>query len=174
MATVEGVNPTSTRRRSTGILAIVAAVLAVLIWWTASGNGPQVFQGNAERMGGASGPATPAAGSDPTGGPTPSSPDAVPVDSYVLDGERRLILNYTLSADRCTGGLDGPTVLESEATVVVSLRWQGDPGGATGTCPDAVQRRSLTVDLDSPLGERGLLDGSYSPAVLLRATDRAY
>lgn len=153
---------------------MVAALLAVLIWWTASGNGPQVFQGNAERMEGASGPATPAPDSEPTGGPTPSSPDAVPVDSYVLDGERRVILNYTLSADRCTGGLDGPTVLESAASVVVTLRWQDDPDAPADTCPEADERRSLAVDLDSPLGERGLLDGAYSPAVLLRSADRAY
>src|SRR5687767_2144972 len=83
---------------TSGAFAMVLVLVAVVGWWLFSGNGPQGPRGNDSRYAvpdvdvtaGRSGAASPA--------PEPTRPGAIRIDSYVVEDELRLAVNYRTDA----------------------------------------------------------------------------
>ncbi len=157
---------------TSGAAAIAMAVVAVFVWWFASGNSPFAPRGNGELM------ATPsvaptAAASGETSPPALANPRGVAIDSYVLADPRRLVVNFATGSPACVGVLDTPAVLENEGSVTVTLSLV-PPVSPAEACDLSLRQHSVTVDLDSPLTGKALLDGSFSPPVRVERTDTAY
>jgi hypothetical protein len=134
-------------------LAGFAVLLAMLIgWWLFSGNGPGGPPGSASRMT-QPGSATVPISSGPTTPPR-TVPDGLPLVSWAEEGTT-LRLTYR-RGDDCFRGLRTPRVRETDVAVeIVLLRAPVD-----GTCP-LTTTGTVLVDLDGPVGDRSVLDGSY-------------
>lgn len=136
---------------------MVVVIGAVLVWWLASGNGPQGPPGNDPRL---LIPAGEASGSP--GAPTPSGPEAaadtVRIVDYALEGSDKVLLRWTSGPEVC-GEVGTPRVLESDASVIVTLPLEPGP------CPDVAETHTVRMSLDTALDGRALLDGSTSPPV---------
>lgn len=149
-------------------MALALVLGAVVVWWLFSGNGPQGPPGSASRYAAPEHLVTPAT---PTGdlSPTPTTPNGVRIDSYVVRDPVHVVLNY-----RSTGGcrLGTPRVLETDAAVTITL--VGSPHDGRGACPQGFERHSVPLRLDSPLDGRAILDGSTAPQVQVQQTSDAY
>jgi hypothetical protein len=162
---------------SSGVVAILVATGAVLVWWVVSGNSFSGPDGNDARYAVPDVDATPPAG-EPTGPATQVEPemsnrDGVRIDGFVEEEGTRLALNYVTGVPECSGTLDTPEVLETDAAVTVTLtlvppRTPGEP------CPDIARNGTVRVDLDTALGGRSVLDGSFTQRLKVEEADRAY
>lgn len=139
-------------RRSSGVLAMLAVIGVVLIWWLFSGNGPQGPSGND--------PGLLAPDVDASGDTSPSAvplagANALRLTSYVEQAEG-LQLRLTVPAGECPELLT-PRVIESDVAVTVTvLHAENDGCQVAGRDLPA----TLTVALDSPLADRAVLDGA--------------
>jgi hypothetical protein len=154
-------------RVTSGAGAFALVLLAVLGWWLFSGNGPQGPSGNDARY---AVPDVEATGSGaPSSSPRPVAAGAVPIDSYVVEDDLRLAVNYRTGA-ACADALQTPRVIESDVTVTITL--SADVAGSP--CGPPEERRTLRVLLDSPLDGRAVLDGARSPRVRVEPTSATY
>ena len=160
-----------TRRSTapTGIAAISAVVMVVLIWWLLSGNGPQGPAGNDSRLAVPDTEVTGDVSSDP---PALSNENGVRIDGFVREGGSRIALNYTTGVPECYGTLDTPEVLETSAAVTVTLTLRPPEEPSDDPCPDLAMLGTVRVDLGSPLGDRSVLDGSFAQPVRVREVQR--
>lgn len=157
------------RRLTSGATALVLAVVAVFVWWFASGNSPFAPRGNGETLPQPQGGVTPPADAS-GGGPELVGDAAVPLESFVtLDGSR-IALNFTTGDPDCVGDLDTPRILENDGSVTVTLAVV--PLDPDAVCPTIAVPRTLVIDLDGPLDGRSLLDGSYAPPIRVEPTTR--
>ena len=133
-----------------------AVLLAMLIgWWLFSGNGPGGPPGSASRMvSPSSAPLSPSA----TSAALQTVPRGLTLVSWSQDGTT-LHLTYRRGADDCFGSLATPRVDESDVAVTITLLHE-PPDGASG-CPFTTTGE-VDVDLDGPVGDRSVLDGSYT------------
>ena len=135
-------------------LAGFGLLLAMLLaWWLFSGNGPGGPPGSASRMtspGTATVPATVASSAPPR-----VVADGLPLVSWAQEGTA-LRLTYRRGEDDCFPGLQTPRVRETDVAVeIVLLREASGPA-----CP-LTTTGTVLVDLDGPVGDRSVLDGSY-------------
>jgi hypothetical protein len=171
--------PESRSRVTSGAFAMLLVIAAVGVWWLLSGNGPQGPGGNDPRYavpdvdvsaptdGPTDGP-TDVPTDVPTGtDPTPAVPGGVRIDSYVVLDDLRLSLNYQVA--RCAPELGSPRVIETDASVTITLIAEAD-----ADCAGVLEGRTVAVLIDSPLDGRAVLDGSTSPLVRVEATEAAY
>ncbi len=160
----------SHRGVSSGLTAILVVVVMTFAWWLFSGNGPGGgprgtsgrpdivdVDAHPEEATGSPGPV-----------PTPSPPqlsnvNGVPIASFAVEAPRTLVLDYRSGPVRCAGALDTPEVLETDASVTVTLTLV--PPSRSAPCRRPAQARRVVVDLDTDLGSRSVLDGSYSRRV---------
>lgn len=149
-------------RRSTGLGAIALVLVAVVLWWVFSGNGPQGPQGNDVRLAGPDVDATSEAGS-PTPADPPDAPRAFRIESYAAQGTA-LLLRYLAGGSGCPGSLGTPRLLETDAAVTVTLPIV-PPDASPARCDDPSRSETVQVTLGSPLGDRSVLDGSANPLV---------
>jgi hypothetical protein len=156
----------SAPRRSTGLLSIAAVIGFVLLWWLFSGNGPRGPEGNDPVL---LAPDVAAEGDGST------APSAVPIalanglrlEGYAAQAEDRLELVLTVPAGTCPD-LEPPRVSESDVAVTVTVTHSTEP-----TCEPLTRARAATVPvrLDSPLGDRSVLDGAPVQQVRLAPLD---
>lgn len=157
----EGARP----RRSSGLLAIVAVIAFVLMWWLLSGNGPQGPDGNDPVL---AVPDVDASG-EPGAGTTPvpvALSAGLRVTSYdVRDGDE-LTVEVEVPRGTCPEVL-APRLVESEVSVTVTVTHSTEPG-----CRPTARALTDTVmvRLDSPLGERAVLDGALAQRVRVEPT----
>jgi hypothetical protein len=150
-------------------------LVAVVVWWLFSGNGPNAPQGNGVRLAVPTASATPVASGVPVE-PTPVNERAVRIDSFVLepgaDGDR-LALNYMIGVPECYGTLERPVVIESDVSVVVTLTREL-PASPAEACIEVALQQTVRVALAGPLGDRSVLDGSVTRRVRVPAAERPY
>ncbi len=91
---------------------------------------------------------------------------AVRVDSYVVR-DRRLLVNYTNGVAECYGEVAVGAVRERGDAVTVTLR-AVPPVEPAEVCIDIAVTGTLAVELQSPLGQRWVLDGGFEPEVQVR------
>ncbi|WP_148575041.1 hypothetical protein [Nocardioides caldifontis] len=176
---------------SSGAAAFAVVLVTVLVWWLLSGNGPQGPDGSADQLGvadDATAPQEPSGGgSAPSKGadeqPSPDedgsveepqrSDRGVRIDGYVLEAPDRLALNYTTGVPACHGRLDTPSVVEDAGGVTITLSTV-PPAEPADTCIEIAVRKTVRVTLESPLGGRGVLDGSATPRVRVERMAKPY
>ncbi len=166
--------PAPPRRRSTaptGIAAFGVVLVVVLVWWLLSGNGPQGPAGNDSRL---AVPDSEVTGSTATDPPAMSNENGVRIDGFVREGGARIALNYTSGVPECYGMLDTPEVLETSAAVTVTLTLRPPDQPSDDPCPDLAMLGTVRVDLGSALGDRSVLDGSFTQPVQVQEVPRAY
>ncbi len=145
-----------------GLGAIAVVFAAVLIWWWFGGNGPMTPTMNSERL------AVPDVDASASGTTSPAraqarEPGTVPIRSYELRAPNRLAVTYTTGTPQCVGSLDTPEVVENDASVTITLHL--DLGQRPeGACRQISRVERVPVDLDVPLGDRSVLDGSLPRA----------
>lgn len=165
----------SRSRRGSGLAAVAVVFVAVLMWWLFSGNGPQGPRGNDERYAVPDVDVSPPVATDgSTPGPTEptlTDPNGVRVESYVLEGDTRLVLNYATGPAACSGALSTPRVLESDASVIVTLSLD-PPDSPADVCAAVMVPRSVAVTIGSPLAGRAVLDGGFNPPVRVERTQQ--
>ncbi len=147
-------------RRPTGLLAMVAVIGFVLMWWLFSGNGPQGPDGNDPVL---AVPDVDASGdADSSDGPVPVAlSNGLRLTSYaVVDGDR-LELEVDVPRGTCPD-LRSPRLVESEVSVTVTVTHATEPGCAP-TARDLTD--TVSVRLDSPLDGRAVLDGALTQQV---------
>jgi hypothetical protein len=140
---------------------VAVVVIAVFVWWWFGGNGPMTPMTNSERLApsdspGSLSPAEPA-------GPQQPLPDTVQVNGFALDAPTRLRLRYTVGTPECVGTLETPEVVENDASVTVTLHLNA-ADKPPGPCQEIALVEEVSVDLDVPLGDRSVLDGSLPHA----------
>jgi hypothetical protein len=125
-------------------------------WWLFSGNGPAGPPGSASRMVEPS-----SAPLSPTSTPTEleTVPQGLTLVSWSQEGTT-LHLTYRRGVDDCFGSLATPRVDESDVSVTITLLHE-PPEGAASDCPFTTTGQ-VDVDLDGPVGDRSVLDGSYT------------
>jgi hypothetical protein len=168
------------RRSGLAAVGVAAAVLAVIGVSVALSSGDDPFV-----VGDGAGSTDPGSGAPPSRGrPTGSAADAapgppgsavvapraqqlrpdvplaLPIQSYELLAPDRLQVRYTAGVPECYGRLDRVVVDESAGRVVVTLRLRAAKAPADRPCPDIALVEDTVVRLDSPLGDRQVLDGS--------------
>jgi hypothetical protein len=159
------------RRTPAGLAAIGVVLVTVLVWWLLSGNGPQGPAGNDSRFGV---PDADVTGAPASGEPEPSRANGVRIDGFVREEGARIALNYTSGVPECYGTLDTPEVLETAAAVTVTLTLRPPEQPAQEPCPDLAMLSTVRVELESPLGDRSVLDGSFAQPVRVREVRRTY
>jgi hypothetical protein len=144
-------------RRGVGTGAAAFAVLVAMLlgWWLFSGNGPGGPPGSASRM---TEPGTAPVSPGGSSVPLRTVPLGLPLVSWAEE-DSTLELTYRRGADDCFGELVTPRVQESEVAVTITLVREPPSGGPT-RCP-LTTTDTLVVDLDGPVGDRSVLDGSY-------------
>jgi hypothetical protein len=145
----------SAPRRSTGLLAIVAVIGFVLVWWLLSGNGPRGPEGND--------PVLLAPDVDAEGDGT-AAPSAVPIalanglrlSGYTEQAGDRLEVAVTVPEGTCPD-LEPPRVSESDVAVTITVTHSMERG-----CPllTGARAETVSVQLGSPLDGRSVLDGA--------------
>ncbi len=163
--------PGRPRRRSSapaGVAAIAVVIVMVLLWWLFSGNGPQGPAGNDSRFAVPDVDATGDAGEPPA----QSNTNGVRIDGFVRERGSRVALNYTTGVPECYGTIDTPEVVETSAAVTVTLTLRPPEEPSEEPCPDLAMLRTVRVALGSALGDRSVLDGSFSPPVRVREAPR--
>lgn len=143
------------QRRGVGSGAAGFAVLVAMLigWWLFSGNGPGGPPGSASRMvEPSSAPLSPTA----TTTRLETVPRGLTLVSWSQDGTT-LHLTYRRGADGCFGSLATPRVDESDVAVTITLLREGE----ADECPFTTTGE-VDVDLDGPVGDRSVLDGSYT------------
>ena len=126
----------------------------LLGWWVASGNGFGGPPGSSSRMTQPGTATVPA--SDVPVAPPRTVPLGLPLVSWRQEGTA-LSLTYRRGDDDCFGRLDTPRVSESNVAVTITLRREGGASRCALTTTG-----SVVVDLDGPVGDRSVLDGSYA------------
>ena len=153
------------RRVTSGAMSMVLVLVAVGIWWLLSGNGPQGPGGNDPRYAvpdvDVSAPADPVV---PSGSPEPAVPGGLRIEGYDAVDPLRLSLTYRV--ERCAPELRSPRVLETDASVTITLVADVD-----SSCDEPLESRTVQVLIDSPLDGRAVLDGSTSPLVRVEADE---
>lgn len=159
-------SPGSASRRPTGLLSIAAVIGFVLVWWLFSGNGPQGPGGND--------PVLLAPDVDAEGDGS-AAPSAVPIalanglrlEGYAAQPGDLLEVVLTVPAGTCPE-LERPRVSESDVAVTVTVTHSTDL-----ECEPLTRARAATVPvrLDTPLGERSVLDGAPVRQVRLAPLD---
>ena len=132
-------------------------LLAMLLgWWLFSGNGPGGPPGSASRMvEPSSAPLSPTASATVL----ETVPRGLTLVSWSQDGTT-LRLTYRRGEDGCFGSLATPRVDESNVAVTITLLHE-PPDGAPDRCPFTTTDE-VAVDLDGAVGDRSVLDGSYT------------
>lgn len=163
--------PSTKRPVGSGVIGFGVILLVVLVWYVGSGNAGDGPSGNDVRLAVPDSEATPGPG-DSTGLPEVTDERNVPLEGYELLDGTRVQLTYFAGPADCFGELATPRVLESDGSVIVSLRREppATPTAADGDCT-ADLPRTLTVALGAPLGGRGVLDGAYAPPVRVAPLD---
>ena len=149
---------------SSGLLAMVAVIAFVLMWWLFSGNGPQGPDGNDPVL---AVPDVDASG-EASSGPVPVAlSDGLRLLSFTEDADDRLTLEVEVPAGTCSE-VSTPRLVESEVAVTVTATHSTEPG-----CQPAPRTvaETVSVRLDSPLGERAVLDGARAQQVRVEPTD---
>ncbi len=151
---------TARPRRSSGLLSIAAVIAFVLVWWLLSGNGPQGPEGNDPELLVPDVDASGQAGASDTPVPVTLS-DGLRLTSYVVRDGDLLTLAVEVPRGTCPEVL-APRLVESEVSVTVTATHSTEPG-----CRPTARALSdtVTVRLDSPLGERAVLDGALAQRV---------
>ena len=161
-------------------LAVLLVVAAV--WWSQQ-PGDEVAPGASSTPPTVAEPSEPGGGStgDPGEPPVPGmtpepGPDSPPpvagtqaIEGYFLRDERTLALNYTTGVPECYGKVGEPRVEETEDAVIVTLEKSPPKNTRDVVCIDIAYMRSVDVTLESPLGDRVVLDGSREQTVIARA-----
>ena len=155
---------------TSGAAAFAVVLVTVLVWWLLSGNGPAGPPGSADRLATAEEPGGPGPPVSPT-----EEPDerGVRIDGYVLEAPDRLALNYTTGVPACSGRLATPTVVEDPGGVTITLATD-PPRRPDRACIEIAVLKTVRVTLESPLGGRGVLDGSASPRVRVERVAKPY
>lgn len=161
--------PSTKRPVGSGVTGFGVILLVVLVWYVGSGNAGDGPSGNDVRLAVPDSEATPGPG-DSTGPPQVTDERNVPLEGYKLLDGTRLELTYLAGPADCFGELATPRVLESDGSVIVSLRREPPTTTADGDCTVDLSR-TLTVTLGAPLGGRGVLDGAYAPPVRVAPLD---
>ncbi len=166
--------PGTRRGVGSGLTAIVVVVAMTFAWWLMSGNGPGGGpRGNSGRADVYDIDANPQVA---TGAPVPTPAPleitrvgGVALEGYVLPDPARLDVTYASGPPRCAGTLDTPEVLETDASVTVTLTLvpPAEKQTGCGSGLDGQVDRHVVIDLDSDLAGRSVLDGSYSRRVLV-------
>ena len=141
-----------------GLAGFGVLVAMLLAWWIFSGNGFGGPPGSASRMTQpGTAPLTPTASSEPLR----TVPFGLPIVSWTSadDTDGSLRLTYRRGDDSCFGQLATPRVTESDVSVAITLLREGP--GAARSCP-LTTTGTVVVDLDAPVGDRSVLDASYT------------
>ena len=146
----------SERRIGSGAAGFAVLLAMLLTWWVASGNGFGGPPGSASRL---SEPET-ARVSPGVAAPAPRTvPLGLPLVSWSQQ-DTALELTYRRGADDCFGALATPRVTETDVSVTITLLRE-PPDDAPARCP-LTRTGTVTVDLDGPVGDRSVLDASYT------------
>jgi len=97
--------------------------------------------------------------------PRPDLPVGLAIQSYELVAPDRLSVRYATGLPKCYGALDRAYVSGSGDRVLVTLRVRPVAQPATEPCPDIALVKDTLVNLDQPLGDRAVVDGSTGQAV---------
>ncbi len=138
-----------------GLAGFGVLVAMMLVWWLFSGNGPSGPPGSASQM-------TQPSTAPVSPGATPTALQTVPLGLPLVRWSQQgttLRLTYRRGADDCFGALDTPRVTESDVAVTITLL--RDPAEGAARCPFTTTD-TVSVDLDGPVGDRSVLDGSYT------------
>jgi len=138
-----------------GAAGFAVLVAMLLGWWLFSGNGPGGPPGSASRM---TEPGSATASPTVSSAPLQTVPLGLTLVSWSQDGTT-LRLTYRRGDDTCFGSLATPRVDESDVAVTITLSHEPPPGAGTD-CPFTTTGE-VDVDLDGPVGDRSVLDGSY-------------
>ncbi len=139
-----------------GAAGFAVLVVMLLGWWLASGNGPGGPPGSASRM------TRPETATVPTTDVPTSTPRTIPLGLPLVSWSqtgRTLRLTYRRGDADCFGRLATPQVRESDVAVTITLLRER-PAGGPARCP-LTTTGTVLVDLDGPVGDRSVLDGSY-------------
>lgn len=183
MRNAAGVEPTWSVVRLTDmkkVLIPLAAAVAVVVLFVGvralmsptddSPGTPPVAGGGSEPSGSAvpgdpgSSPAEPPPGTDPSP-PQSTNPMAVVIDSFYKYDGRRLAINYTIGVPECYGTIAPAKVVETEQSVSVTLtRIPPKDLNKDTACIEIALLKSVDITLETPLGDRTVLDGSFDSA----------
>lgn len=97
--------------------------------------------------------------------PRPDLPFALVASSYELLAPDRLSVRYATGVPECYGSLSRTVVEESATRVLVTLLVRPPDGPPSGPCPDIALVEETEVRLDSPLGDREVVDGGTRQAL---------
>jgi hypothetical protein len=158
-----------TRRWLVPLAAAVAVLAVVAVVWQQRPGGDTGAGSAPPAAGGSAVPGSP--GSEGTEGPdgdlTPvPGPDQTPaagtqaVDSYFAYDATRLALNYTTGVPECYGTVGEPVVEETAEAVTVTLPKTPPKDARDVVCIDIALTKSVDIELDTPLGDREVRDGS--------------
>jgi len=152
-----------------GIAAIGIVVVMTFVWWLVSGNGPQGPRGSDATYAVPDGPTSTGQRDGDSrrvsaSGPELTNPNGVRIDEFSLQTPTRLVLSYTTADPDCAGRIDTPEVLETDGSVTVTLTLV-PPASPLDRCPDLAMQETVPVDLDTALGDRSVLDGSFAQRV---------
>ena len=158
-----------TRRWLVPLGAAAAVLLVVAVVWQQRPGGDSDAGSAPPAAGGSAVPGSP--GPDGTDGPdgdlTPvPGPDQTPgagtqaVDSYFAYDATRLALNYTTGVPECYGTVGEPVVEETAEAVTVTLPKIPPKSTRDVVCIDIALVKSVDIELDAPLGDREVRDGS--------------
>ena len=134
----------------------------------------------------ATSPAPPSGAPDPTSSPSspstpgkgvPGMPPATPADdtwsplirvdsAEATPATRMVTVHFTLPTP-CAPGLRRAEVSERQDAVVVTLRRMPSGTQKGGICAQVINRRTVDVHLDAPIGDRPVVDGSSGREVKL-------
>jgi hypothetical protein len=166
-------------------LAAAVAVLAVLgtLWITIGRHDGSDDHGAAASPGspgGGSQPGNPGTGTPPDqqgdrppshtspggkpggtpGGGAPTDPDLIQISGFRTEGSNRLGLDYAIGVPECYGYAGQPDVVETDSSVVVTLRRIPPKASPDQACIDLAILKTTWVTLDRPLDGRVVRDGS--------------
>lgn len=156
-----------TRRWLVPVAAGAAVLAVVAVVWQQRPGGDAGFAGSTPPSAGGSavpgspGTEEPDGDLTPVPGPDqPPSPGTQAVDSYFAYDATRLALNYTTGVPECYGTVGRPVVEETARAVTVTLPKIPPKGDRDVVCIDIALSRSVDIELDTPLGDRVVRDGS--------------
>lgn len=165
----------------------VGAALAVLlvvaaVWWSqrpgdeaaapGAGDTPSVTEPGQPGGGTTGDPGEPEVpGMTPEPGPDSPPPVAgtQAIEGYFPRDERTLAINYVTGIPECYGEVGEARVEETADAVIVTLEKSPPKNTRDVVCIDIAVMRSVDVTLESPLGDRVVLDGSREQVEIARA-----